>query len=101
MLTSVLVNLLPQMLVSFRIWESEAFIPTVIPPWYRLSLNYCIDNTYSTTVNPYTSHSVLSLQAPFTPFLTELMYQNLQQLLTTEQTSANASIHYLMIHQVK
>ena len=57
-----------------------------------------IDNTYSITVNLYTSHGVLSLQAPFTPFLTELMYQNLRQLLTAEQTT---SIHYLMIPQSK
>lgn len=42
-------------------------------------------------------------QAPFTPFITEMMYQNLQHLIdpvSVEEKDAT-SIHYLMLPQVR
>ncbi|XP_065901087.1 isoleucine--tRNA ligase, cytoplasmic-like isoform X3 [Dysidea avara] len=42
-------------------------------------------------------YTMCRMMAPFTPFLTELMYQNLRQLLVASQNSGNASIHYLMM----
>jgi len=36
-------------------------------------------------------------QAPFTPFLTEHMYQNLRKLMPEFQKEAAKSIHYLML----
>ncbi len=37
------------------------------------------------------------MMAPFTPFLTEFMYQNLRKLLPWELNDSNASIHYIML----
>lgn len=44
-----------------------------------------------------------SPQAPFTPFITEMMYQNLRHLIdpaSVEEKDSN-SIHYLMMPQVR
>ncbi|XP_038067319.1 isoleucine--tRNA ligase, cytoplasmic-like isoform X1 [Patiria miniata] len=45
--------------------------------------------------------SMVRVMAPFTPFLTEEMYQNLQHLLDPEATQGldTASVHYLMLPQ--
>ena len=45
--------------------------------------------------------SMVRVMAPFTPFLTEQMYQNLQHLLDTDATQGQdtASVHYLMLPQ--
>ena len=39
--------------------------------------------------------SMTSMMAPFTPFLTEHMYQNLRHALPDKSAGSNASIHYL------
>uniref|UniRef100_A0A3Q3AFX2 isoleucine--tRNA ligase n=1 Tax=Kryptolebias marmoratus TaxID=37003 RepID=A0A3Q3AFX2_KRYMA len=47
--------------------------------------------------------SMCRLMAPFTPFITEMMYQNLRHLIdpsSTEEKDTN-SIHYLMLPQVR
>ncbi|XP_068599073.1 isoleucine--tRNA ligase, cytoplasmic [Brachionichthys hirsutus] len=47
--------------------------------------------------------SMCRLMAPFTPFITEMMYQNLRQLIdpaSVEEKDAS-SIHYLMLPQVR
>lgn len=42
--------------------------------------------------------SMIRMMAPFTPFLTELMYQNLKNLLKESETQENAnSIHFLFL----
>jgi len=43
------------------------------------------------------------LQAPFVPFLTEHMYQNLRHLIDPESTKGidTSSVHYLMLPQPK
>lgn len=43
------------------------------------------------------------LQAPYTPFITELMYQNLKTLIdpASVQEKNTESIHYLMLPQVR
>ena len=42
-------------------------------------------------------------QAPFTPFITEMMYQNLRQLIDPASVDDKdiSSIHYLMMPQVR
>ncbi|XP_056323782.1 isoleucine--tRNA ligase, cytoplasmic [Danio aesculapii] len=47
--------------------------------------------------------SMCRLMAPFTPFITELMYQNLRQLLdpAAVEEKETGSIHYLMLPQVR
>lgn len=44
-----------------------------------------------------------SPQAPFTPFITEMMYQNLRHLIdpASVEEKDNSSIHYLMLPQVR
>lgn len=64
---------------------------------YAVCIYNGIRNCYLTD----NSYNVLFIQAPFTPFLTELMYQNLKQLLVANQSSDNASIHYLMMPRAK
>lgn len=43
------------------------------------------------------------IQAPYTPFLTELMYQNLKMLIdpVSVQNKDTLSIHYLMLPHVR
>ena len=45
--------------------------------------------------------SMVRVMAPFTPFLTEQMYQNLQHLLEPDASQGpdTASVHYLMVQQ--
>lgn len=47
--------------------------------------------------------SCVLTQAPYTPFLTELMYQNLKTLInpTSVQDKDTLSIHYLMLPRVR
>ncbi|KAI7795335.1 isoleucine--tRNA ligase, cytoplasmic [Triplophysa rosa] len=47
--------------------------------------------------------SMCRLMAPFTPFITELMYQNLRHLIdpTSVEEKDTGSIHYLMLPQVR
>ncbi|XP_061688549.1 isoleucine--tRNA ligase, cytoplasmic [Syngnathoides biaculeatus] len=47
--------------------------------------------------------SMCRLMAPFTPFITEMMYQNLRNLvdLTSLEEKDTGSIHYLMLPQVR
>lgn len=40
-------------------------------------------------------YSMTSIMAPFTPFLSELMYQNLRQVLP--QSQAQDCVHYVML----
>lgn len=49
------------------------------------------------------SSLVFPLQAPFTPFITELMYQNLRHLIdpASVEEKDSGSIHYLMLPQVR
>lgn len=52
---------------------------------------------------PFSHVCLLFLQAPFTPFITEMMYQNLRHLIdpaSIEEKDTN-SIHYLMLPQVR
>eukprot|EP00117_Sycon_ciliatum_P023564 scpid24302/ scgid20002/ Isoleucine--tRNA ligase, cytoplasmic; Isoleucyl-tRNA synthetase len=42
-------------------------------------------------------YAIVRIMAPFTPFLTEHMYQTLRNFLSTEKTDLNASLHYLML----
>jgi isoleucyl-tRNA synthetase len=42
-------------------------------------------------------YSMTRMMAPFTPFLTEHMFQNLRHLLPWELNDANASLHYIMM----
>lgn len=44
-----------------------------------------------------------SPQAPFTPFITEIMYQNLRHLIdpASVEEKDTSSIHYLMLPQVR
>lgn len=43
------------------------------------------------------------IQAPYTPFLTELMYQNMKMLIdpVSVQEKDTLSIHYLMLPHVR
>ncbi|CAK9295369.1 unnamed protein product [Gordionus sp. m RMFG-2023] len=41
--------------------------------------------------------SLCRMMAPFTPFLTEYMYQNLRKVIQTEQGERTLSIHHLML----
>ena len=41
------------------------------------------------------------VMAPFTPFLTEHMYQRLRMLVSGQQGKDKASVHYLMIPQAR
>jgi len=45
----------------------------------------------------------VAIQAPFVPFLTEHMYQNLRHLIDPESTKGadTSSVHYLMLPQPK
>lgn len=47
--------------------------------------------------------SMCRLMAPFTPFITEMMYQNLRHLIdpASVEEKDNSSIHYLMLPQVR
>uniref|UniRef100_A0A6Q2X8F8 Isoleucine--tRNA ligase, cytoplasmic n=1 Tax=Esox lucius TaxID=8010 RepID=A0A6Q2X8F8_ESOLU len=47
--------------------------------------------------------SMCRLMAPFTPFITEMMYQNLQKLMdpASVEEKDSSSIHYLMLPQVR
>ncbi|KAF3690036.1 Isoleucine--tRNA ligase, cytoplasmic [Channa argus] len=47
--------------------------------------------------------SMCRLMAPFTPFITEMMYQNLRHLIdpTSVEEKNSSSIHYLMLPQVR
>ncbi|XP_032368663.1 isoleucine--tRNA ligase, cytoplasmic [Etheostoma spectabile] len=47
--------------------------------------------------------SMCRLMAPFTPFITEMMYQNLRHLIdpTSVEEKDSSSIHYLMLPQVR
>ncbi|TPX34885.1 isoleucine---tRNA ligase [Synchytrium microbalum] len=45
--------------------------------------------------------SMCKLMAPFTPFVTENMYQNLRNVMVTSKTEDDRSIHFLMIPDVK
>lgn len=47
--------------------------------------------------------SCVFIQAPYTPFLTELMYQNLKVLIdpVSVQDKDTLSIHYLMLPHVR
>ena len=47
------------------------------------------------------SQPFVTPQAPFTPFLTEKMYQHLRLLLTTPPSDDTASIHYIMCPKTK
>ncbi|XP_067127119.1 isoleucine--tRNA ligase, cytoplasmic [Centruroides vittatus] len=40
-------------------------------------------------------YTMIRMMAPFTPFLTELMYQNLRHLITENTSESNESVHYL------
>ncbi|XP_023210883.1 isoleucine--tRNA ligase, cytoplasmic-like [Centruroides sculpturatus] len=40
-------------------------------------------------------YTMIRMMAPFTPFLTELMYQNLRHLITENKLESNESVHYL------
>eukprot|EP00731_Ephydatia_muelleri_P007312 Em0003g1560a len=44
-------------------------------------------------------YSMTRMMAPFTPFLTEHMFQNLRHLLPWTLSDENASIHYIMLPQ--
>jgi isoleucyl-tRNA synthetase len=46
-------------------------------------------------------NSMTTMMAPFTPFLTEHMFQNLRQVLPWKLEDSNASIHYIMIPKPK
>ncbi|UYV78874.1 IARS [Cordylochernes scorpioides] len=46
-------------------------------------------------------YTMIRMMAPFTPFLTELMYQNLRSLLGQEVEDSKASVHYLMLPEVR
>jgi hypothetical protein len=74
------------------LWRSLKWLVTVSQceiSWWWL----CINDMVS---------SVL-IQAPYTPFLTELMYQNLKLLIdpATVQDKDTLSIHYLMLPRVR
>lgn len=43
--------------------------------------------------------SMIRVMAPFTPFLTELMYRNLRHLVASEETEATESVHFLSTPQ--
>nr|CAD7459207.1 unnamed protein product [Timema tahoe] len=46
--------------------------------------------------------SMVRIMAPFTPFLTELMYQNLRHLVTSQGSNElTSSVHYLMLPEPK
>lgn len=45
--------------------------------------------------------TLIQLMSPFTPFLTEHIYQNLKRLIPDENSKEDASIHYLMLPEVK
>lgn len=40
-------------------------------------------------------YTMIRMMAPFTPFLTELMFQNLRHLMTENNVESNDSVHYL------
>ena len=42
-------------------------------------------------------YTMTRMMAPYTPFLTEHMFQNLRHLLPWTLSSENASIHYIML----
>ena len=42
-------------------------------------------------------YTMTRMMAPYTPFLTEHMFQNLRHLLPWTLTNENASIHYIML----
>jgi len=46
-------------------------------------------------------YTMVRVFAPFTPFLTEHMYQRLRHLVVGQQTKDKASVHYVMIPQAK
>lgn len=43
--------------------------------------------------------SMIRIMAPFTPFLTELMYRNLRHLVYEKRSEATESVHFLMTPQ--
>ncbi|XP_076866164.1 isoleucine--tRNA ligase, cytoplasmic isoform X2 [Brachyhypopomus gauderio] len=45
--------------------------------------------------------SMCRLMAPFTPFITEMMYQNLRHLIASVEEKDSSSIHYLMLPHVR
>eukprot|EP00127_Corallochytrium_limacisporum_P006058 Clim_evm7s218 gene=Clim_evmTU7s218 len=44
--------------------------------------------------------TMVRIMAPFTPFLTEYMYQNLKKVIKGHDTPETASVHYLLIPEV-
>jgi len=46
-------------------------------------------------------YTLVRVMAPFTPFLTEHMYQRLRMLVSGQQGKDKASVHYLMIPQAR
>ena len=46
-------------------------------------------------------YSMTRMMAPFTPFLTEHMFQNLRCLLPWQLSDENASLHYIMMPQLR
>lgn len=45
--------------------------------------------------------SMIRVMAPFTPFLTELMYRNLRHLVANQRAEASESVHFLATPQPK
>lgn len=46
-------------------------------------------------------YSMTRMMAPFTPFLTEYMFQNLRHLLPWKLDDSNASVHYIMLPRAR
>lgn len=67
------------------------------------SVTHPINFPLSLFLSLYLLSCLLPLQAPFTPFITEMMYQNLRHLIdpASVEEKDNSSIHYLMLPQVR
>ncbi|MEQ2168461.1 Isoleucine--tRNA ligase, cytoplasmic [Goodea atripinnis] len=84
-----------QSLIQFFKVEMDAYrLYTVVPRLVKF---------VDMLTNWYVRTNRRRLKAPFTPFITEMMYQNLRHLIdpvSVEEKDSN-SIHYLMLPQVR
>ena len=79
--------------------HSREFFKNSSIPFWREELGQVRASDAQEVINP----SPRPPQAPFTPFITEMMYQNLRRLIdpaSVEEKEAG-SIHYLMLPQVR
>ncbi|CAI8001069.1 Isoleucine--tRNA ligase, cytoplasmic, partial [Geodia barretti] len=95
--TQSLVFFMKEEMAKYRLYycgSSTGEIHRPVDKLGELGKHECLDSMHTLFSVLY---SMTRMLAPFTPFLTEHMFQNLRHLLPWELNDSNASLHYIMM----